>query len=99
MYSSAAYACLATVILATQVKEQAFTQFLFQTAREKGEKLWENLIDYEFSDCDFKVITSYKVADPEKNKSAAEYYSFTEIGGGESAQNLVNQYISESFLA
>ena len=45
------------------------------------------------------MITSFKVADPDKSKSAAEYYSFTEIGGGESAQNLVNQYISESFLA
>ncbi len=53
----------------------------------------------EFKEFDFKVVTSFKTTDPDKNKDAADYYRFTEIGGGESAQNLVNQYISESFLA
>lgn len=59
-YSSCAYGCMATVIAKTQSKELLFNQYLFQANREKGDILWESLIDTK-TEIKFEVETSFKV--------------------------------------
>ena len=44
-YHQSAYNALASVILATQTKENFFPIFLFKESLEKNEKLWENIVD------------------------------------------------------
>ncbi|EGG13650.1 DNA-dependent protein kinase subunit [Cavenderia fasciculata] len=47
LYHGSAYSCLASVIAATQSRENFFHTFFFKENIEKNEYLWENIIDTE----------------------------------------------------
>jgi len=48
LYSSAAYACLTSIVMNTQSKETVFSQFLFASQRDKGdEQLWSMIVDLD----------------------------------------------------
>eukprot|EP01022_Parablepharisma_sp_SALTPOND_P020644 TRINITY_DN3819_c0_g1_i2.p1 TRINITY_DN3819_c0_g1~~TRINITY_DN3819_c0_g1_i2.p1 ORF type:complete len:1640 (+),score=159.31 TRINITY_DN3819_c0_g1_i2:9252-14171(+) len=59
-YSGSAYGCMCSVIGKTQSKELVFNQYLFQINRDKGDILWEVLVDTE-SKVTFEIETSFRV--------------------------------------
>jgi hypothetical protein len=54
------YNTLAEVAMATQTKERFFTYFLFKQHLDKGEGLWDNLIDTK-APLQLEVETDFKV--------------------------------------
>ena len=59
-YSSSAYGCMCSVITKTQSKEILYNQYLFQINRDKGDMLWELMLDTE-SKQQFEIETAFQV--------------------------------------
>ena len=65
-YSSSAYGCMCSVISKTQSKEVIFNQYLFQANRDKGDLLWELIIDTD-KKLNFEIETAFHMKLLEKN--------------------------------
>ncbi len=59
-FSSSAYGCMCSVITKTQSKEILFNQYLFQVNRDKGDTMWELMLDTE-SKLNFEIETAFQV--------------------------------------
>jgi NUC194 domain len=93
-YAAAGYKCLATVLRKTQTKEVVFSQFLFTPLRDKGEELWENLIDCK-KELTLEVKTNFEVK--VLGKDEAPKKEDEKVGRGNLAQSLAKKYFEQSF--
>lgn len=90
-HHSQAYNCLASIIRATQTKEGPFNQFLFQRMKDKGDLLWDLIVEIR-ENYNFEVETSFnlKIINKANDDTAPR----------EAMQALIaEKYLNESFFS
>ena len=94
-YSAMAYNCVSSIIRATQTKDTAFVNFLFNTPpKEKGQYLWELLVEKR-EDFNFEVETNFNIVTVERSEN-----ELTKGGSNLSLNNIIShKYLSDSFFS
>jgi hypothetical protein len=89
-----AYCSLAALIKCTQTKDDVFVKFLFQTIRDKNEKLFELLILKEFT-YNFTVETNFYTKEVNKE---IKNKSLEGSGNNQQKKLLIDEIITDSFF-
>jgi len=93
-YHSMCYAALCSIIRATQTKEGPFNTFLLQVARNKGDLLWEVILEKK-EDFAFEVQTNFNVTLVEKTEE-----DFKKKLANANINNIIaSKYLQESFFS
>ena len=93
-YHSASFNALCSIILATQTKEGSFNTFIMQISREKGDQLWELLLEKK-EDFSFEVETNFGTEFLEKSEQLLKK-SLTNL----TLNNIIaSKYLGESFFS
>ncbi|EGC36942.1 DNA-dependent protein kinase subunit [Dictyostelium purpureum] len=92
MYHGAAFSALASVIIATQTKENFLHVFFFKENKDKNEYLWENIVDCD-QQYNFESETNFTVSFSSPQSLFANDLRYL------SSQYLVDSSLSQDFIS
>eukprot|EP00808_Paulinella_micropora_P005923 g448.t1 len=91
LFRCAAFRCMSAALLRTQKKAQYYTALVFQENRQKGDNMWDNIVDVHSELC-LTLDTSFKEVDAKFRQDLEAQYR-RRRGMGQ------KKYLSSQFLA